>query len=334
MYLLHIKPHPRDPHTNPSFKLEFFQDNFPPYAILSHRWGSSSDEVTFQEIQTEDEAAKSKKGYAKIQACCTRALDYHLQYAWIDTCCIDKSSSAELSEAINSMYAWYEASTICFAYLDDVPMAGSIELHAANSPFRQSAWFTRGWTLQELIAPAEVYFISNTWSRSYLGSKTLIASLLEEITGVEAEILRNRDKLHDASVGARMSWASRRVTTRIEDEAYSLMGIFGVCMPAIYGEGRKAFHRLQDEIMRTNPDHTIFAWSMPHDLPCPEDIGMLAPSPRMFRNFSGRRVVDYKTFVNTFPHSTNRMKPDFSITNFGLHIHLPLMKLDEFFEAD
>ncbi|KAM0270864.1 hypothetical protein ACHAQH_009290 [Verticillium albo-atrum] len=296
MYLLRIKPAVNG---NPLFSLEFFQDKFPPYAILSHRWGSASDEVTFQELKSGDLAARSKKGYAKILACCVRSLDYGLEYAWIDTCCIDKSSSAELSEAINSMYAWYEASTICFAYLDDVPMAGPADLYAIDSPFRKSAWFTRGWTLQELIAPSEVYFISQTWSRSPLGYKTTMAPLLEEITGVKDGILRDRDKLHDASIGERMSWASRRVTTRIEDEAYALMGIFGVCMPAIYGEGRKAFYRLQDEIMRTNPDHTIFAWSMPPNMTCPDDIGMLASSPRMFQDFISHRVVDYKTWTGT-----------------------------------
>lgn len=157
MFLLHIQE-PEDDALAPTIRLEYHIGEIPPYAILSHRWSLPTDEVTFQDMMGNIESAKQKKGYKKVESCCMQALEYGLNFAWIDTCCIDKSSSAELSEAINSMWSWYRDARICFAYLNDVPYDSVRALSEPGSPFRRSAWFDRGWTLQELIAPHDVIF--------------------------------------------------------------------------------------------------------------------------------------------------------------------------------
>lgn len=173
----------------------------------------------------------------------------------MDTCCIDKSSSAELSEAINSMYTLYKKSYLCIVYLDDVDGAWwDFEL-------KYSRWFTRGWTLQELIAPRVLLFFDKHWK--FIKTKDSIATLLAEITGIDTKVLRTGDT-KGISVAAKMSWAAKRTTTRPEDLAYSLMGIFDVNMPTIYGEGDKAFIRLQEEIMKKSNDQSLFAWGWTH----------------------------------------------------------------------
>ncbi|KAF2400700.1 HET-domain-containing protein [Trichodelitschia bisporula] len=190
-------------------------------------------------------------GYEKIRQTCAQATLDGLAYVWIDTCCIDKSSSAELSEAINSMFRWYAMASICYAFLeDDVP------------PFRQrflrSRYFTRGWTLQELLAPKDVIFYDRTWNR--LGSKHELGELVSDVTGIDQRFLQHRAPLQAASVAARMSWASKRQTTRVEDTAYCLIGIFDVYMPLIYGEGQDAFIRLQEAILDSHHDTSLLAW--------------------------------------------------------------------------
>jgi hypothetical protein len=220
---------------------EFPENEIPPYAILSHTW--EKDEVSFQDMQEGDPTGK--EGYIKIKYACEQALSQKLEYVWVDTCCIDKRSSSELSEVINSMFRWYRNARTCYAYLVDVPPDPSFE--SGKSPFRESRWFTRGWTLQELIAPRYVIFWSRDWT--YLGSKGELGAILTEITGIDDITLRG-GSLGQESVAKRMSWASKRVTTRKEDIAYCLLGIFGVNMPMLYGEGDKAFIRLQEEIIK------------------------------------------------------------------------------------
>ncbi|KAI0740644.1 heterokaryon incompatibility protein-domain-containing protein [Earliella scabrosa] len=230
------------------------------YAILSHTWGQN--EQTFQDIQDLCEqyqgTEENPRDHApeKIQRSCLLAESYGFRWIWIDTCCIDKTSSTELSEAINSMFTWYSFSEVCFAYLDDVP--SDCDLHASDSAFRTARWHTRGWTLQELIAPQVVIFISQDWVR--LGDKAHLADLIKEITGVWANVLRHEFPCTKTSVATRMMWASRRRTTRVEDEAYCLMGLFNINMPTLYGEGRQAFQRLQHEIIKVTRDTSILAW--------------------------------------------------------------------------
>ncbi|EIW51966.1 uncharacterized protein TRAVEDRAFT_86424, partial [Trametes versicolor FP-101664 SS1] len=191
----------------------------------------------------------------KIKGFCRVAREAGFRLAWNDTCCIDKTSSAELSEAINSMYEWYRLSDMCYVYLADVPDG---DIARRGSDFRGSSWHTRGWTLQELIAPEFVVFLTQTWC--FLGTKMSLASALARTSGIDFDILVGRARPDSVSVARRMSWAAKRATTRVEDRAYSLMGIFGIHMPPIYGEGEKAFIRLQEEILKTTPDQSIFVW--------------------------------------------------------------------------
>ena len=277
---------------------------YPPaqYAILSHVW--EANETTFQNIQ-----ASVRRLSIKIVDACKYAADDGFEWIWIDTCCIDKTNSTELSEAINSMFAWYARSTVCYAYLADVRKADNMVEHVAA--FKRSRWHTRGWTLQELLAPTEVRFLSAEWE--FIGNKNFLAPLLEEATGVHRDILRHGD-LSSVSVAERMSWASSRQTTRLEDEAYCLMGIFNVNIPVIYGEGLSAFRRLQEAIMRTSPDQTLFLWGTPL-LPsstlclCSDsssrgsrgESNLLASSPACFgrqKPSSVPQVVPYTRFIN------------------------------------
>ncbi|EIW58813.1 HET-domain-containing protein, partial [Trametes versicolor FP-101664 SS1] len=223
------------------------------YAILSHVWDQLQRSP--QNADTNPVPLLSLVS-AKIRDCCVYARQNGYDLLWIDSCCIDKSSSAELSEAINSMYQWYEQSTVCYAFLYDVP--SDEDPRAPGSQFRRSRWFTRGWTLQELVAPLRVVFLSREWRP--LGTLSSLATVIEEVTGIDRGVLLHQTPLRTISVARRMSWAATRVTTRVEDEAYSLMGLFGVMMPTIYGEGRYAFARLQEEILKQAPDQTIFAW--------------------------------------------------------------------------
>jgi len=268
-------------------------DNLPPYAILSHTWGH--DEVSFADHvnrNAHQDAARRqppKAGYDKIDGCCKLAESEGFYYVWIDTCCIDKSSSAELSEAINSMFQWYRNAAICYAYLSDVdilePPSGEMEA------FSSSRWFTRGWTLQELLAPAELVFLTSNWAE--IGTKTSLATAVSRITRINTKVLREGNWA-GYSVGQKMSWAAGRQTTRLEDEAYCLMGLFDVNMPLLYGEGRKAFLRLQQEIFRVSEDQSIFSWSFHHhDKEMPLRMsGLMAPSPDFFRDASRVHLLD------------------------------------------
>ncbi|KAM0344978.1 hypothetical protein ACHAPU_006857 [Fusarium lateritium] len=224
-----------------------YYDDIPPYAILSHTWGS--DEVTFKDFM--DGTGENKEGYDKIRFCGKQALQDGLQYFWVDTCCIDKSSSAELQEAINSMYRWYKNADKCYVYLADVssPRVGATSNSSRlqwKLAFQNSRWFTRGWTLQELIAPVSVQFFSKEGTE--LGNKSSLEKFISEITGIPSAALRG-NPLSSFPVSKRFFWAKKRNTTRAEDKAYSLLGMFDVHMVMIYGEGEgKAFSRLREEI--------------------------------------------------------------------------------------
>jgi hypothetical protein len=238
---------------------QFISDNdIPPYAILSHTWGD--EEVTFEDWQTLAKSPKNvvrKRGYEKIILTCQQAAEEQIDWVWVDTCCIDKKSSAELSEAINSMFRWYKEAEVCYAYLVDVPFTDSKVKNEKN--ISGSRWFTRGWTLQELLAPSHVVFYSRNWRR--LGTKSGLCDLLHSITRIEQRYLRGDAPLEDASIAKRMSWAAGRSTSRSEDMAYCLLGLFDINMPLLYGEGSKAFLRLQGELVKSYPyDHSIFAW--------------------------------------------------------------------------
>ncbi|KAH9888775.1 heterokaryon incompatibility protein-domain-containing protein [Cubamyces lactineus] len=323
------------------------------YAILSHVWDAEGEQ-SYQQVlvicrRVECEGAgfsilDDPELSPKIKGFCAIARDHGYALGWIDSCCIDKTSSAELTEAINSMYQWYRKADVCYAYLADV--------HDDSSPYRPSErlrqkilstrWHTRGWTLQELIAPENVLFLTQTWR--VIDSKLGLATLLEQATGVSTAVLTGEAAVESVSVACRMSWASRRKTTRIEDEAYSLLGIFGVYMPTIYGEGRNAFLRLQQEIIKTIPDQSIFAWggqkwpsspdSLIRDLtrsyrwqqaPQWKPSGLLADSPRRFESAGHDVPVSDAEFASALGGDVRPASlPDIhcSFTPEGAHIQL------------
>ncbi|KIW67055.1 hypothetical protein PV04_06332 [Phialophora macrospora] len=292
-----------------------------PYAILSHTW--TEEEVSFDEIGTPE--SKQKRGYKKVEGFCALARADGFSYAWVDTCCIDKSSSAELSEAINSMFRWYSKAHVCYAYLEDVSLLKSLTPHG----FARSRWFKRGWTLQELIAPMTVVFYDRSWS--YIGTKASLLDKIADITAISHEALIDPRSSREESVAERMSWAANRETTRTEDMAYCLMGIFDVNMPLLYGEGLKAFRRLQMQIMAESGDMSIFAWCLPHpdrhalQPPAslgPSPCGVLATSPK---DFSKNREDPTIVWNGIFKASSGSI---LSLTNLGLSISLPLLRLN------
>jgi uncharacterized protein YerC len=268
------------------------------------------------------EKTKMKRGYQKILQTCREAQRNGLKYAWVDTCCIDKTSSAELSEAINSMFRWYRNAYECYAFLDDV--APSADLQEVHRNFVKSRWFARGWTLQELLAPSTLIFHASDWST--ISRRTAMAVQIAAVTGIDEDFLRNvedgsvdlQQLLGSISVAERISWASKRETTRIEDIAYCLLGIFGVNMPLLYGEGKRAFRRLQEEIIKSSNDESIFAWAtnIPLDSSASEDkreaYGIFAESPRAFVGCGD--IVQCKAEDTT--------ASPFSMTNLGVHIEL------------
>lgn len=204
----------------------------PPYAILSHRW--EKEEVTFEDMQAPDR--EQKVGFRKIKSCCIQAAVDGYEYVWVDTCCIDKKNNTELSEAINSMYRWYQKAGICYAYLHDVTDPENPGLQ-----FAKSEWFTRGWTLQELVAPEDVVFFGNNGDWFKIGTKASLREAIKRITKIDTRVLECSQYVFKASIAQRMSWASGRKTTKPEDMAYCLLGIFKVNMPLLYGEAENAF---------------------------------------------------------------------------------------------
>jgi hypothetical protein len=231
-----------------SLTKDFVGGEIPEYAILSHTWGADTEEVTYRDLM--DGTGKNKTGYQKIRFCGKQASQDHIQYFWVDTCCIDKTNNTELAEAINSMFRWYRDAAKCYVYLSDVP--GSTSNTDNNSrlldwerAFRESKWFTRGWTLQELIAPPSVELFCSNGNR--LGDKKSLEGQLHKITRIPVSALQGTP-LSEFSFDERISWAQGRETKREEDEAYSLLGILDISMPVIYGEGReKALRRLKRE---------------------------------------------------------------------------------------
>lgn len=221
----------------------------PPYAILSHTWGADAEEVTFADLATG--GGKAKRGYKKICFCGQQAQQDGLQYFWVDTCCIDKADKAELSHAIRSMFRWYQNAARCYVYLSDVStgkgewdhMLGEFTWEPA---FRASRWFTRGWTLQELLAPSTLEFFSQEWAK--LGDKMSCKTLIHKITSITHDALDGAP-LSQFSVDERLRWKGDRQTKREEDGWYSLSGIFDVEIAPAYSEGAaSAFRRLMDEI--------------------------------------------------------------------------------------
>ncbi|KAE8374683.1 heterokaryon incompatibility protein-domain-containing protein [Aspergillus bertholletiae] len=294
-----------------TLKLEKFSSGkIPPYVILSHTWEMPEIEMG----DMENAEVKQMKGWGKIQATCDQAIRDGHQYVWIDTCCIDKTNTEELRKALRSMFSWYMNAVVCYVYLSDVP--GNCDVNRKGSEFENSRWFTRGWTLQELLAPAKVTFFSQDWVE--IGTKHKLATTLSRITWIDKEVLMKSKRLESTSVAKRMSWAARRETTQPEDMAYCLMGIFSAYIYTDYGEGGKeAFIRLQKKIIECCDDRSIFAWCDSKDS-SDTSHDLLATSPAQFA--SSRNIVPYDPWER---------RTDFLMTNRGICIDLPLVAVDK-----
>ena len=334
----------------------------PGYAILSHRWlNGGRDDQTFQDVQGLTAASQSRTSSeppgsqpknlevpglnAKIRRFCALARDHGFRFVWIDTCCIDRTSSAELTESLNSMFQWYARAAICYAFLHDVK--SDEDPYDKGSSFRSSEWFTRCWTLQELLAPSNVLFVSMDWLP--LGTKESFSSLIQEVTGIDCDILIHQRPLDSVSIARRMSWASGRRASRVEDETYSLMGIFGVNMPTIYGEQHHAFIRLQQEILKSSHDQSIFACYQILDNPSliqsPDSDSLLLPSalqdnmhedeweqgrllassPGAFAESADISPVPPEDFADIL--GVPFRPPEYNVTSCGMRMRLPLLTL-------
>ncbi|KAH7354936.1 HET domain-containing protein [Rhexocercosporidium sp. MPI-PUGE-AT-0058] len=363
--------------TKTLFLHDLFDTQIPEYAILSHTWGD--EEISFQDwrileanrppsrdtppqpyLVTCNEGWVSqttqKAGYKKIIDFCRLCRQDGYSWAWVDTCCIDKSSSAELSEAINSMYKWYSHSRLCYVFLTDVsasrygipevtaedddPSAWGPDRKLYSGPvdydcykragFASSRWFKRGWTLQELLAPSRVHFYDRDWKM--IGTRFQLGGLLADITKIPAKVASYPfdNELHMSySIAERFSWASSRGTSRQEDVAYCLLGIFNVHLPLLYGEGgTRAFRRLQDEIIKRSTDHSILVWFVQDQ----QQVGdnafnvtgpLLAESPKAFQN-CGNLMCDPDEWDVQMRHY-KELKKSYAITNNGLDMELPIV---------
>ncbi|KAK5752651.1 hypothetical protein LTS12_017220 [Elasticomyces elasticus] len=312
MYLINAK----------TYRLEYFMDSdIPPYAILSHTWGPG-EEVTFQDMQDTKGTGLGKPGFSKIRFTCEQALADNLQYAWVDTCCIDKQSSAELSEAINSMFLWYHGSQVCYALLSDLVVSqlafpdnatavyGASFLNLDVLPKLGSCrWFTRGWSIDTTVL---------NWD-----SKSDHRKLAQRFYD-RGDLCVLRAALDGHSIARRMSWAAHRQTSRVEDVAYSLMGIFGVNMPMLYGEGRRSFIRLGEEIARTSMDLSLFAWESRYTGKgrlAANTHGILADHPCRFCLRDGYDIV-----AGTHHWLLTHHESGYALGSEGLQLIVPVVK--------
>ena len=317
---------------------DFLGANIPKYAILSHVW--SDEEVSYDDHLLGRGRDVYEYGYMKIRNLCRLARESPvghepLEWAWIDTCCIDKRSSAELTEAINSMYKWYQNAEICFVFLPDVEPIPSTEPEQKflEEQFLTSKWFTRGWTLQELLAPSQVLFFNTAFE--FFGGKCTVddypslSPSISRATGISSDAL-DASRIFEFCIAQKMSWASQRQTSREEDLAYCLLGLFDVNMPLLYGEGfSKAFQRLQLDILARTTDESIFAWNILQEtridgtpkLEGPSG-GLLSPSPRYFRHCGGVSEISNHFFIYRLNHRLKRVSYD--ISRRGIDVTMPV----------
>ncbi|CDO76144.1 hypothetical protein BN946_scf185027.g7 [Trametes cinnabarina] len=332
------------------------------YAILSHTWDSTGEQLYEEIVKLQavaqgraDAARVARRPEHEVTAClsilddpalspkirrtCQLAITHGYELVWIDSCCINKDSSAELSEAINSMFDWYRLAHICYVHLRDVSCDSARPFsldRRYNLGFRESKWHTRGWTLQELIASKVVLFLNQDWTP--FGTKISLATALAAITGINRDVLTGAVSLDSYSVAQRMCWAAHRQTTRPEDRAYSLMGLFGVHMPTIDGEGDSAFLRLQEEIMKRIPDQTLFAWGPRQSEVSSDDArlhdaeetqwGLLAGSPREFQHCSHLIPLVVSRFTAYLPSEISEIdQSDPILGASGIRMHVPVFDL-------
>ncbi|KAF4946504.1 hypothetical protein FGADI_11142 [Fusarium gaditjirri] len=322
----------------------------PPYAILSHTWISPKDEVTYRDMKTRTGDIKNdvykQKGWSKLKDYCDRAFKDGWEWAWMDTCCIDKTNPVDTQEAINGMFRWYQDAGVCYAHLGDVSLSKASQIvslpegtdldpstnrllrAALKNSFISAKWFTRGWTLQELLAPHYLIFVDREWR--HIGTRESWALEIEKVSNIVARHLTafNPTDFTSCSTAMRFSWASGRETTVEEDESYSLLGLFGISLPLIYGEGgRQAFNRLQRQLIHVYHDDSVFAWKSLHPDPKP-GLGILARSVKDFWDASKVTAGQYgnaysmtnKGLEITSKYWRQRSNPDSAIVRLNCRI--------------
>jgi len=281
-----------------------------------------------------EEGLMKREGYGKIVYSARKAKELGYSWIWCDTCCIDKTSSSELQESINSMFRWYKDSAVCLVYLNDVQPINTDEVifdtqvthSAASNAFTKCRWASRGWTLQELVAPTSVRFYYQDWS--LMGDKREFVEELSSATGIPIFVLENGD-VSEISLAERMSWASERTTTRVEDIAYCLLGIFDIQMPLLYGEGEKAFVRLQEEILKTTDDYSLFAWrAAPSSFPSTSTTFSSASSSSpssTYRGLLARSPLEFRRCGPIDRDNTTSVSP-INSTSLGIRIQLEFLQ--------
>ncbi|KAI6101878.1 hypothetical protein F5141DRAFT_1218083 [Pisolithus sp. B1] len=258
-----------------------------PYAILSHVWGAGERDY-FQKIGTKN--VHMEPGYEKVEMCCGLAQQDGLDYVWIDNCCADANARGTQSEARISAYAWFQQAQVCYAYLDDVD--GDEDPREKFSRFRGSRWFKRSWTLQELLAPKHVFFFAKDWTM--IGTKADLVEIISKVADIHKDALEYPERIPCFSIATRMSWAKGRTSTKEEDKVYALMGLFGVNLPVVYGEGKtRTFLKLQTEIMKITDDQSIFAWHSAADAAESDASGILASTYECFAKCGDVQKIPY-----------------------------------------
>lgn len=272
-----------------------------------------------------------KQGCSRIAQTVELAHRANIPYVWIDTCYIDKSSSAELSQAINSMYKWYQISKICYAFLANMPTRVRSISHLPPHSLKECELFKRGWTLQVLIAPSQVEFYDMDWKRR--GSKQTWAEEISKFAKIPATVLRGERSLSQVPVAQRMSWAANRKTTECEDMAYCLLGLFDVNMPLLYGEGQKSFRRLQEEIIKSVLDLSLFAWRLPGQLPQTPNTSKdgYGENDRVICGVLAVKPADFGE-CHDIEHNSDHVPEDYAITNIGVRTSIQLLTVSSGYE--
>ncbi|KAL1860501.1 hypothetical protein Daus18300_009133 [Diaporthe australafricana] len=285
------------------------------YAVLSHRW--MPQEITLDEFSSHVEELRLGESalspqLEKIRGACETARSKGIKWIWIDSCCIDKRDLVETTEAINSMYRWYRGALLCIVYLYDVKKNKNEDINIMDSHIfdrlgqdKPSEWFSRGWTLQELLAPRQMEFYDKEWV--YIGTKKEMKTSIANITGIDEDYLTGNKDFTTACIAQKMSWMAGRTTTKEEDIAYSMVGLFGITLTPVYGEGMRAFTRLQESLLSSRfAEESLFAWKMPavnagdqynvsSDGWAADEWGLLAPSPEWFADSGGIRRLNSMT---------------------------------------
>lgn len=292
--------------------LEAFYDpgTRPRYAVLSHTW-EPGRHLTYSDLAADPEHALSGTGSELVRRACDVAQKLGHEYLWVECICVDGSSTAEVSEAVNSSFRWYQEASACLVYLADLPS----EYPDDETSWRECRWWTRAWTLPELLAPPTVRFYDEDWN--FRGTKTSppILDIISHITHISEHVLRDGSLIRRTSVAKRMSWAATRKARRVEDMAYSLLGIFGVHMQTVYGEGTESFKRLQDEILKDTRDMSLLAWEAQPD------------DKRLFRGLFASSPKEFVRFISCPPEWTTPLSfaGEIQSTSKGLSITAPFI---------